>query len=46
MQCGVLPPIDKQILLFERWLLEHLDTITDTEQRRLPRQYATWHVLP
>ncbi|MFC7546582.1 hypothetical protein [Plantactinospora sp. GCM10030261] len=45
-QCGVLPPIDKQILLFERWLLEHLDTITDTEQRRLLRQYATWHQLP
>lgn len=46
MQCGVLPLIDKQILLFERWLLEHLDTITDTEQHRLLRQYATWHLLP
>ncbi len=46
MQCGVLPPIDKQILLFERWLLGHLDTITGTEQRRLLRQYATWDLLP
>lgn len=46
MQCGVLPPIDKQILLFERWLLEHLDTTSDTEQRRLLRQYATWYLLP
>ncbi|RZU53258.1 hypothetical protein EV385_5165 [Krasilnikovia cinnamomea] len=46
MQCGVLPPFDKQILLFERWLLEHMDTITDTEQRQLLRQYATWYLLP
>ena len=46
MQCGVLPRIDKQVVLFERWLLEHLDTVTDTEQRRLLRQYTTWHTLP
>ena len=46
MQCDVLPRIDKQILLFERWLLEHLDTITDTEQRQLLRQYTTWRLLP
>jgi hypothetical protein len=48
MQCGALPLIDKQVLMFERWLLDHLDTITDTdtEQRRLLRQYTTWHLLP
>ena len=43
MRRGVLPLIDRQILLFERWLLEHLDTITDTEQRwnRYPRSRST-----
>ena len=28
MACGLLPAVDKQILLFERWLHEHLTGIT------------------
>ncbi|MCE4948556.1 hypothetical protein LVX13_36535 [Streptomyces albulus] len=31
MNCGILPVIDKQICLFERWLVDHLADITDPE---------------
>jgi hypothetical protein len=46
MACDVLPRVDKQVMLFERWLLEHLDNVADGEQRRQLRQYTTWHTLP
>jgi len=46
MACGVLPSIDKQICLFERWLLAHLDTICDRDHRQLIQRFATWEVLP
>lgn len=42
----ILPRIDKQVLLFEGWLLDHLDNVTDPEKRQLLRQYTTWHTLP
>ncbi len=46
MKCGLLPTVDKHVLLFERWLAEHLEAITNAGHRRLIRQYATWQVLP
>jgi hypothetical protein len=46
MACGVLPSVDKQICLFERWLLAHLDTICDRDHRQLIQRFATWEVLP
>jgi hypothetical protein len=46
MACGVLPRIDKQICLFQRWLIAHLDTITDPTHAQLIQRFATWEVLP
>ncbi|MGW0827127.1 hypothetical protein [Streptomyces sp. NPDC002845] len=46
MGCGVLPVIDKQICLFEQWLVGHLATITDPEQAQIVRRFTTWEVLP
>ncbi|MBV9139379.1 MAG: hypothetical protein JO115_00375, partial [Pseudonocardiales bacterium] len=46
MACGVLPRVDKQICLFERWLITHLDTITDPDHGQLIQRFAAWEVLP
>ncbi|MEO6091230.1 MAG: hypothetical protein ABIQ18_49830 [Umezawaea sp.] len=46
MSCGLLPIVDKQICLFERWLVEHLEGITDPCHEQLVRRFATWQVLP
>ena len=46
MACGVLSRIDKQICLFERWLLAHLATITNPDHTQLVQRFATWEVLP
>lgn len=42
---GVLPPVDRFLLLFEQWLPVWLDTIDDPDHRTTLRQFATWHVL-
>ncbi|MGW3624788.1 hypothetical protein [Streptomyces sp. NPDC000880] len=44
MQSGVLPPADRQLLLFQRWLAEKLPTIGDAQHRRLLELFASWHV--
>ncbi len=46
MACGLLPPVDKQVCLFERWLRDHLAGITDPDHAQLVRRFATWDVLP
>jgi integrase len=46
MSCNLLPLMDKQVCLFERWLSEHLAGITDREHEQVVRRFATWHVLP
>lgn len=46
MSCGLLPRVDKQVCLFERWLGEHLAGITDPAHEQVVRRFATWHVLP
>ncbi|MFE7779046.1 hypothetical protein ACFU5O_35270 [Streptomyces sp. NPDC057445] len=43
MQTGILPPADRQLLLFQRWLAEMLTTV-DAEHRRLLELFAAWHV--
>ncbi|WP_202798798.1 hypothetical protein [Saccharopolyspora spinosa] len=46
MTCGLLPVIDKQICLLERWLAHHLAGITDPDHAQLIRRFATWDILP
>lgn len=46
MICGVLPEIDKQVLLLERWLGAYLPEIDDPGRARVIRQYAIWQVQP
>jgi hypothetical protein len=46
MACRVLPTLDKQILLFQRWLAAYLPSIEDPDHARTLRQFTTWHVLP
>jgi hypothetical protein len=46
MACGVLPAVDKQAWLFERWLPGHLAGIPDEGHVQLIRRFATWDVLP
>jgi hypothetical protein len=46
MACGLLPAVDKQILLFERWLHEHLTGLADPDHVQILRRFASWNVLP
>ncbi|WP_327394030.1 hypothetical protein [Streptomyces phaeochromogenes] len=43
MDSGVLPRVDRQLLLYRRWLTERLATIEDPEPHLLLRHFATWH---
>ncbi|MFB7532205.1 tyrosine-type recombinase/integrase [Streptomyces sp. NPDC056178] len=45
MNSSVLPRVDRQILLCQRWLTERLATIEDPEHRLLPRHFATRHQM-
>ncbi|MFB6961973.1 hypothetical protein ACFCYB_34560, partial [Streptomyces sp. NPDC056309] len=45
MDSGVLPRVDRQILLYQRWLTERLAAIEDPEHHRLLRHFATWHQM-
>lgn len=42
---GVLPPVDRFLLMFELWLPGWLAAIEDTEHRRILQRFATWHIL-
>ncbi len=44
IQAGILPPADRQLLLFQRWLAEKMPAINDADHRRLLELFATWHV--
>jgi hypothetical protein len=44
IETGILPPADRQLLLFQRWLAEKLTAIGDTDHRRLLELFAAWHV--
>lgn len=41
---GVLPPADRHLMLFERWLRDTLNGIDHREHRQLVNRYAVWHV--
>lgn len=43
--CGILAPVDKQLMLFQRWLSTQLAGIADAEQRGLVQRFATWNEL-
>ncbi|WP_406203259.1 hypothetical protein [Streptomyces decoyicus] len=43
MDSGVLPHVDRQLMLYQRWLTERLATIEDPEHRRRLQHFATWH---
>jgi hypothetical protein len=45
MHHGVLPAVDRHVLLFGQWLTGHLAAVDDLKQRKLLEQYASWHVL-
>ncbi|MEV6183304.1 hypothetical protein [Streptomyces sp. NPDC052015] len=45
MDGSVLPRVDRQLLLYQRWLTERLATIEDPEHHRLVRHFATWHQM-
>lgn len=45
---AVLPPVDRHLVLFERWLTGWLTQIADhqrAEHHQLLHQYASWHIL-
>jgi hypothetical protein len=41
---GVLPPADRYLMLFDRWLRDTLNCIGNTEHRRIVERFAVWHV--
>jgi hypothetical protein len=41
---GVLPPADRHLMLFERWLGETLTGIERREHRQVVERFAAWHV--
>ena len=41
---GVLPPADRNLMLFERWLDEALTGISLPGHRQLVERFASWHV--
>ena len=43
--CGILPPVDRFLFLFEQWWPEWLASIADAEHRRLLHHFITWRVL-
>jgi hypothetical protein len=45
MHHGVLSRIDKQLMLFERWLTARLATIPDPDHAQVVGRFATWNEL-
>jgi hypothetical protein len=46
MDAGALPPIDRQITLFDRWAQRRLTATTDADHSWLLRQFVSSHQLP
>lgn len=42
---GILPPADRFLLMFEKWLPGWLATIPDPDHAKILERYATWDVL-
>ncbi|WP_406016687.1 hypothetical protein OG520_39605 (plasmid) [Streptomyces sp. NBC_00984] len=45
MESGVLPRVDRQLMLYQRWLTERLAAIEDPKQRRHLQHFAIWHQM-
>lgn len=45
MHYGVLPHMDKHLVLFERWLAQRLANIENPEHAQLVHRFATWNEL-
>ncbi|MEU7339645.1 hypothetical protein [Streptomyces sp. NPDC007074] len=45
MESCVLPRVDRQLMLNQRWLTERLAVIEDPEHRRRLQHFATWHQM-
>ncbi|MEU5444654.1 hypothetical protein ACFY2H_36545 [Streptomyces griseofuscus] len=45
MDSGVLPHLDRRLLLFERWLAQRIAATEDAERARIRRHFATWRQL-
>ncbi|MFB6850154.1 hypothetical protein ACFCXS_35555 [Streptomyces sp. NPDC056373] len=45
MDSGVLPRVDRQLMLYQRWLTERLAAIEDPDHRRHLQHFATWHQM-
>ncbi|MFE5026300.1 hypothetical protein ACFRAO_24035 [Streptomyces sp. NPDC056656] len=45
MDSGVLPRVDRQLMLYQRWLTERLATIEGPEHRRNLQHFAIWHQM-
>ena len=41
---GALPPADRNLTLFQRWLDETLAGISQHEHRQIVARFASWHV--
>lgn len=41
---GVLPPADRHLLLFQRWLGDTLTRVDRPEHRQVVERFAAWHV--
>ncbi|MGH3431113.1 MAG: recombinase XerD, partial [Mycobacteriales bacterium] len=44
MHHGVLPPADRHLMLFQRWLGDTLGGIDRPEHRQMVERFAAWHV--
>ncbi|MEU7428379.1 hypothetical protein [Streptomyces sp. NPDC040750] len=42
---GVLPSRDEQFAALERWIASATEAVTDDNERKLVRRFATWHHL-
>jgi hypothetical protein len=45
MDSGVLPHLDRRLLLYERWLAQRIAATADTEHARMLQHFAAWHQL-
>lgn len=44
MDTGALPGLDRQLLLYQRWLADRLAMVHNPEHRQLLQRFDTWHV--
>ena len=43
IECGVLPPADRQLGIYQRWLATYLVDISELGHAQLLRHFAAWH---